>query len=132
MASVTATASCPASTLGGVKLSKSPAAAERVGVALRQLPKGGAVIRAQAGDAEAAEKRSSSNRRDIMFGVAAAAMFWSAVSATGEANAADGEPKKGSPEAKKLAIGEAMTVPRAGNEENGVVTRSRQRRSGQQ
>ncbi|XP_031479016.1 photosystem II 5 kDa protein, chloroplastic-like [Nymphaea colorata] len=113
MASVTATASCPASTLGGVKLSKSPAAAERVGVALKQLPKVGAVIRAQAGDAEAAEKRSSNSRRDIMFGVAAAAMFWSAVSATGEANAADGEPKKGSPEAKKLYAPICVTMPTA-------------------
>lgn len=112
MASVTVTASCPTSTFGGVKLSKSAAAAERVGVSLRQKPMSGAVIRAQAGEAEAAQKKSRS-RRDVVFGVAAAAMFWSAVSATGEANAADGEPKKGSPEAKKRYAPVCVTMPTA-------------------
>ncbi|CAN6482357.1 unnamed protein product [Victoria cruziana] len=114
MASVTAIASCPASTaFGGSKLSRySPSAAPRMAAALSQQPRGGVAVRAQAAETEAAEKKSS-GRRDVVFGAAAAAVFWSAVSATGEANASE-EPKKGSPEAKKRYAPVCVTMPTAG------------------
>ncbi|XP_031493748.1 photosystem II 5 kDa protein, chloroplastic-like [Nymphaea colorata] len=112
MASLTVTASCPASSaFGGSKLSRSPAAAPRMAVELSRQPRGGAVVRAQAAETEVVEKKSS-GRRDIVFGAAAAAVFWSVASATGEANAAD-EPKKGSPEAKKLYAPVCVTMPTA-------------------
>eukprot|EP00262_Sarcandra_glabra_P009634 TRINITY_DN240_c0_g1_i1.p1 TRINITY_DN240_c0_g1~~TRINITY_DN240_c0_g1_i1.p1 ORF type:complete len:112 (+),score=15.80 TRINITY_DN240_c0_g1_i1:127-462(+) len=106
MASITMAASF----LGGVTVSEKPSITRRrVVMAKAMKPEGDQIEKLNSNNYN--DKRNGSNRRDVMFAAAAAAIC-SIAAGQGGAIAA-GEPKRGTPEAKKIYAPVCVTMPTA-------------------